>query len=242
MDLGALICTPDPECLICPLVACCEARRLGLQDALPVLSPKPPPLSVVEAVPWWFATDRCWSFSERRRPLVEVLGVSDHQPRRRRPRRAIVRQTCRPGRRNRAADGHPGPGGAGGPDADLLGHKASGRACGSTWRKRSPATEARPGASDARFTAPRHWLSLPWARPHGGWRPGSATRESARGKVSQLRSRYRPRRMTRPGRSRIFGLFKAEPAVEGAGSSLITRTGSAAAAERPCLESSRALE
>ena len=50
MDLGALICTPrTPSCLICPLAACCEARRLGVQDVLPVLSPKPPPLAVVEA-------------------------------------------------------------------------------------------------------------------------------------------------------------------------------------------------
>jgi A/G-specific adenine glycosylase len=50
MDLGALICTPrTPSCLICPLAASCEARRFGLQDVLPVLSPKPPPLAVVEA-------------------------------------------------------------------------------------------------------------------------------------------------------------------------------------------------
>src|SRR5262249_8526230 len=50
MDLGALICTPrEPGCLICPLATLCQARRLGLQDRLPVTTPKPRPLSVTEA-------------------------------------------------------------------------------------------------------------------------------------------------------------------------------------------------
>jgi A/G-specific adenine glycosylase len=50
MDLGALICTPKaPGCLVCPLGAFCEARRLGLQDEIPVVTPKPPPLEVIEA-------------------------------------------------------------------------------------------------------------------------------------------------------------------------------------------------
>ncbi len=50
MELGALVCTPrEPGCLVCPLSALCAARRLGLQDALPVITPKPPPLSVIEA-------------------------------------------------------------------------------------------------------------------------------------------------------------------------------------------------
>jgi A/G-specific adenine glycosylase len=50
MDLGALVCTQRaPRCLVCPLAAFCESRRLGLQDALPVSSPKPRPLAVVEA-------------------------------------------------------------------------------------------------------------------------------------------------------------------------------------------------
>ena len=50
MELGALVCTPRrPSCLVCPLAALCEARRLGLQDELPVIPPKPPALLVAEA-------------------------------------------------------------------------------------------------------------------------------------------------------------------------------------------------
>jgi A/G-specific adenine glycosylase len=50
IELGALVCSPrQPPCLICPLSALCEARRLGLQDRLPVTTPKPPPLAVTEA-------------------------------------------------------------------------------------------------------------------------------------------------------------------------------------------------
>jgi A/G-specific adenine glycosylase len=50
MDLGALVCTPrQPSCLICPLAAHCRARRLGLQDAIPRTTPKPPPTAVSEA-------------------------------------------------------------------------------------------------------------------------------------------------------------------------------------------------
>jgi A/G-specific adenine glycosylase len=50
MDLGALVCTSrQPRCLGCPLVSRCAARASGLQDALPVVTPKPPPLAVKEA-------------------------------------------------------------------------------------------------------------------------------------------------------------------------------------------------
>jgi A/G-specific adenine glycosylase len=50
MELGALVCTPrEPMCLVCPVAALCRARTLGLQDALPVLAPNPPPLAVAEA-------------------------------------------------------------------------------------------------------------------------------------------------------------------------------------------------
>jgi A/G-specific adenine glycosylase len=50
MDLGALVCTPrEPACLVCPLLKLCEARRLGLQDRLPVTTPKPAPEAVTEA-------------------------------------------------------------------------------------------------------------------------------------------------------------------------------------------------
>jgi A/G-specific adenine glycosylase len=50
IELGALICTPrEPGCLLCPLSSQCAARRLGLQDQLPVMTPKPKPLAVAEA-------------------------------------------------------------------------------------------------------------------------------------------------------------------------------------------------
>ena len=50
IELGALVCAPrEPGCLVCPLSALCAARRLGLQDVLPVITPKPPPLAVAEA-------------------------------------------------------------------------------------------------------------------------------------------------------------------------------------------------
>jgi A/G-specific adenine glycosylase len=50
MDLGAVVCTPrTPSCLLCPLSALCGARKLGLQDQLPVIASKPPPLAVSEA-------------------------------------------------------------------------------------------------------------------------------------------------------------------------------------------------
>jgi len=50
MDLGALVCTPrSPACLLCPLASLCAARRLGIQDSLPVMTPRPRPLAVTEA-------------------------------------------------------------------------------------------------------------------------------------------------------------------------------------------------
>src|SRR5439155_14503968 len=50
MELGALVCTPrQPGCLVCPVSTLCRARELGLQDSLPLMTPKPPALSVTEA-------------------------------------------------------------------------------------------------------------------------------------------------------------------------------------------------
>jgi A/G-specific adenine glycosylase len=50
MELGALVCTPRaPMCLVCPVAAECRARNLGLQDVLPVTSPRAKPLSANEA-------------------------------------------------------------------------------------------------------------------------------------------------------------------------------------------------
>ncbi len=50
MELGALVCIPrGPLCLVCPVAAECRARALGIQEQVPVLTPKPPPLGVTEA-------------------------------------------------------------------------------------------------------------------------------------------------------------------------------------------------
>jgi A/G-specific adenine glycosylase len=50
MELGALVCIPrGPLCLVCPVAAECRARALGIQEQVPVLAPKPPPLGVTEA-------------------------------------------------------------------------------------------------------------------------------------------------------------------------------------------------
>jgi len=41
MDLGATVCLPArPRCGICPLASVCEANRLGMQAAFPVLRPR----------------------------------------------------------------------------------------------------------------------------------------------------------------------------------------------------------
>ncbi len=49
MELGALVCTPrTPSCLFCPVSGDCDARRLGLQETIPVMALKPPPLEVAE--------------------------------------------------------------------------------------------------------------------------------------------------------------------------------------------------
>ena len=41
MELGARVCTPrKPLCEACPVRRCCDARRLGVQEARPVRSPK----------------------------------------------------------------------------------------------------------------------------------------------------------------------------------------------------------
>ena len=50
MELGALVCTPrEPACLLCPIARFCDAKRLGLQDRLPEITPKPRPQAVTEA-------------------------------------------------------------------------------------------------------------------------------------------------------------------------------------------------
>jgi A/G-specific adenine glycosylase len=50
MELGALVCIPKkPLCLACPVAGECVSRKLGVQDRIPVASPKDPPKLVAEA-------------------------------------------------------------------------------------------------------------------------------------------------------------------------------------------------
>jgi A/G-specific adenine glycosylase len=50
MELGALVCTPtSPDCAKCPLAGKCEAKRLGLQGAIPPKK-KPPAITAVNEV------------------------------------------------------------------------------------------------------------------------------------------------------------------------------------------------
>ena len=49
MELGALVCTPkQPKCGACPLAGACAARRLGLQEKIPLPAAKPAPVEVHE--------------------------------------------------------------------------------------------------------------------------------------------------------------------------------------------------
>jgi A/G-specific adenine glycosylase len=50
MDLGATICLPkNPRCLLCPLLEDCQAQKLGVQEARPVLKPKVEVPHVIQA-------------------------------------------------------------------------------------------------------------------------------------------------------------------------------------------------
>jgi A/G-specific adenine glycosylase len=49
MELGSLVCAPQPRCLACPVARLCAARAAGLQDQLPVKPPKPEYQQVREA-------------------------------------------------------------------------------------------------------------------------------------------------------------------------------------------------
>jgi A/G-specific adenine glycosylase len=50
MELGATVCTPKlPSCLVCPVASDCQARERGIQDRLPVKSPRSAPLPGSEA-------------------------------------------------------------------------------------------------------------------------------------------------------------------------------------------------
>jgi len=44
MELGATVCLPrNPQCLLCPIAEYCEARRLGIQQELPIVSKRAVP-------------------------------------------------------------------------------------------------------------------------------------------------------------------------------------------------------
>ena len=50
MELGALICIPRaPLCLACPVAKECRSRDLGVQDRIPVATPRVPPKEVSES-------------------------------------------------------------------------------------------------------------------------------------------------------------------------------------------------
>ncbi|OYV32176.1 MAG: A/G-specific adenine glycosylase [Rhodospirillales bacterium 20-64-7] len=72
-DLGAGVCTPAaPGCAICPLIAVCAARRLGIQATLPRKAPKKD-RPVRYGVHFWLTDDRGMVLL-RTRPAKGLLG------------------------------------------------------------------------------------------------------------------------------------------------------------------------
>ena len=72
MDLASSICTPRaPACMICPIMACCEARSLGIQEERPVQEARPavPHYTVGAAV-----IRRAGEVLVARRPANGLLG------------------------------------------------------------------------------------------------------------------------------------------------------------------------
>ncbi|MBN2644797.1 MAG: A/G-specific adenine glycosylase [Desulfuromonadaceae bacterium] len=72
MDLGALICTPrQPQCDRCPVGQCCRARQLGLEQQLPLKTPR-------KAVPLRYEValviESPAGLMVRQRPLTGMLG------------------------------------------------------------------------------------------------------------------------------------------------------------------------
>ncbi len=71
MDLGALVCTPrNPRCLVCPVRAHCEARKLGLEEELPELPLRPGSVRVTMAAA---LIERRGSYLMYRRTGTEVM-------------------------------------------------------------------------------------------------------------------------------------------------------------------------
>ncbi len=71
MELGALVCTPkNPRCLVCPVRAHCEARKLGLEEELPELPLRPGSVRVTMAAA---LIERRGSYLMYRRTGTEVM-------------------------------------------------------------------------------------------------------------------------------------------------------------------------
>jgi A/G-specific adenine glycosylase len=76
MDLGAIVCLPkNPRCETCPLINDCNARKLGVQDARPVLKPKaeiPHHIQAAAVLVTQIANLRCILLAKR--PSLGLLG------------------------------------------------------------------------------------------------------------------------------------------------------------------------
>ena len=114
MELGALVCTPrEPACLVCPLLTLCEARRLGLQDRLPIVTRRPKPLAVTEACAIVTSTGGILIVQRvARRAMGAVLGVSDHSPSWRGSGGQVLRRAGRLGGGGQTTDGDRGSAGS----------------------------------------------------------------------------------------------------------------------------------
>ena len=78
-DLGASICTPAaPGCAVCPWIAPCAARRLGIQASLPRKSPKKD-RPIRYGVHFWLTDDR-QQVLLRTRPTKGLLGGMTELP------------------------------------------------------------------------------------------------------------------------------------------------------------------
>lgn len=73
MDLGATVCTPKkPACGICPWMAGCQARPMGLAESLPAKAEKPERPTRHGMAFWTIRKDGCVLI--RKRPELGLLG------------------------------------------------------------------------------------------------------------------------------------------------------------------------
>jgi A/G-specific adenine glycosylase len=79
MDLGATVCTPKgPRCVICPLMADCRARKLGIAEDLPRRTPKA--LKPVRRGLAFVLARKDGAILLRKRPANGLLGGMDEVP------------------------------------------------------------------------------------------------------------------------------------------------------------------